>query len=391
MRLDRLLLIALHESEGIGWKTINRMISNGELHEGLLSYDAQDWRTCGLPVEKANKLAKEFPIAVERKRVELSNDEEVELRQEEDKVWNLTNRTKIRIITALDAVYPDMLKSSPQAPWVLYCIGDPHLLSTPGIAMVGTRMPTGYGRKVATMLSEALTRAGLTVVSGMARGIDSVVHETALRSGGPTVAVLGAGIDVIYPPENRSLYEEIAAKGLIISEYPPGTKALPGFFPQRNRIIAGLTLGTVVVEADARSGSLITADLALEAGRDVFSVPGPLTSPKSRGTLDLIKQGAKMVTEAGDIIEEYDSWLPKGVSDTYNKERRAPRQERPDELAGLTNDERQIYHMLEQGPGSLDEMIERTRWDFGHLHSVLLSLIIKKQITQLPGAIYKII
>jgi DNA processing protein len=252
-------------------------------------------------------------------------------------------------------------------------------------------MPTGYGRKVATMLSEALTRAGLMVVSGMARGIDSVVHETALRSGGPTVAVLGAGIDVIYPPENRSLYEEIAAKGLIISEYPPGTKALPGFFPQRNRIIAGLTLGTVVVEADARSGSLITADLALEAGRDVFSVPGPLTSPKSRGTLDLIKQGAKMVTEAGDIIEEYDSWLPKGVSDTYNKERRAPRQERPDELAGLTNDERQIYHMLEQGPGSLDEMIERTRWDFGHLHSVLLSLIIKKQITQLPGAIYKII
>ncbi|MGV2806775.1 DNA-protecting protein DprA, partial [Clostridium perfringens] len=129
------------------------------------------------------------------------------------------------------------------------CIGDPHLLSRPGIAMVGTRMPTAYGRKLATMLSEELAGAGFMVVSGMARGSDSVVHDTALRSGGPTVAVLGAGIDVIYPPENRSLYEEIAAKGLIISEYPPGTKALPGFFPQRNRIIAGLTLGTVVVEA----------------------------------------------------------------------------------------------------------------------------------------------
>ncbi|MBX4147510.1 MULTISPECIES: DNA-processing protein DprA [Paenibacillus] len=391
MKVDSLLLIALHESEGVGWKTINRIISNGELHEGLLSYDANDWRACGLSVEKANKLAKDFPSAVERKQIDLSNANDAGYRQHEAGVWNLTNRSKIRIITALDDIYPDRLRSSPQAPWVLYCIGDLHLLSRPGIAMVGTRMPTAYGRKIATMLSEELVRSGFMVVSGMARGIDSVVHDAALRSGGPTVAVLGAGVDVIYPPENRSLYEEIAAKGLIISEYPPGTKALPGFFPQRNRIIAGLTLGTVVVEADARSGSLITADLALEAGRDVFSVPGPVTSPKSRGTLDLIKQGAKMVTEARDIIEEYDSLLPKVASGTYNKERRAPRQEQPDELAGLTNDERQIYHMLEQGPGSLDEMIELTRWDFGHLHSVLLSLIIKKQITQLPGAIYKII
>ncbi|GAA0837599.1 DNA-processing protein DprA [Bifidobacterium pullorum subsp. gallinarum] len=391
MKLESVLLVALHESDGIGWKTINRIITRGELHEGMLSYDANDWRACGVSVERANKLTKEFPLTVERKRSDMSNVSDGEFRQNQAEVWNLTNRSKIRIITALDDFYPESLKSSPQAPWVLYCMGDYRLLSKPGIAMVGTRMPTAYGRKIASMLSEELTRAGLMVVSGMARGIDSVVHETALRSGGMTVAVLGAGIDVIYPPENRSLYEEIAAKGLVISEYPPGTKALPGFFPQRNRIIAGLTLGTVVVEADARSGSLITADYALEAGRDVFSVPGPLTSSKSRGTLDLIKQGAKMVTDARDIIEEYDSWLPKEASDTYNKERRAHRQEQPDLQAGLTNDERHIYHMLEQGPGSLDEMIERTQWDFGHLHSVLLSLIIKKQITQLPGAIYKII
>lgn len=391
MKLESILLVALHETEGIGWKTINRIMTGGELHEGMLSYDANDWRACGLSVEQANKLVKEFPLAVERKRAEMSNADDDGFRQDQTEVWKLTNRSKIRIITALDDFYPVSLKSSPQAPWVLYCMGDHHLLSKPGIAMVGTRMPTAYGRKIASMLSEELTRAGLVVVSGMARGIDSVVHETALSSGGTTVAVLGAGIDVIYPPENRSLYEEIAVKGLIISEYPPGTKALPGFFPQRNRIIAGITLGTVVVEADARSGSLITADLALEAGRDVFSVPGPLTSPKSKGTLDLIKQGAKMVTDARDIIEEYDSWLPKEASDTYNKERRAHRQEHTDFQSGLTNDERHIYHMLEQGPGSLDEMIERTQWDFGHLHSVLLSLIIKKQITQLPGAIYKII
>ncbi|KOR90020.1 DNA-processing protein DprA [Paenibacillus solani] len=391
MKIDNILLIALHESEGIGWKTINRIMMTGGLHEGLLLYDMNDWRALGLSVERANKLTRNFPLLVEKKSVELSNEKEYRHPAKSEGNWKLTNRAKVRIITALDKVYPDTLRSSPQAPWVLYCIGDLQLLELPGIAMVGTRVPTAYGRKIAAMLAEELAQSGLAVVSGMAKGIDSVVHETALRSGGKTLAVLGAGIDVIYPPENRSLYEEIAAKGLIISEYPPGTNALPGFFPQRNRIIAGLTLGTVVVEADARSGSLITTDLALEAGRDVFSVPGPITSPKSRGTLDLIKQGAKMVTEARDIIEEYDSWLPKRASDTYNKERRVPRQEHPDHIVGLTNDERQIYHMLEQGHGSLDEMIERTQWDFGHLHSVLLSLIIKKQITQLPGAIYKVI
>lgn len=391
MKLDSILLISLHESEGIGWKTINRIMMTGELHEGLLSYAMTDWRALGLSVEKANKLTRDFPRLVEKKSAAMSNGEGAVDLEIAGANWNLTNRAKIHIITTLDDMYPAALKSSPQAPWVLYCLGDPRLMNLPGIAMVGTRVPTAYGRKIAAMLSEELAQSGMTVVSGMAKGIDSVVHETALRSGGKTMAVLGAGIDVIYPPENRSLYEEIAARGLIISEYPPGTNALPGFFPQRNRIIAGLTLGTVVVEADARSGSLITADLALEAGRDVFSVPGPITSPKSRGTLALIKQGAKMVTEANDILEEYDSWLPKRASDTYNKERRALQQEHEDPIAGLTNDERQIYHMLEQGHGSLDEMIERTQWDFGHLHSVLLSLIIKKQITQLPGAIYKII
>lgn len=369
--IERALLIALHETEGVGWKTIQRFMLNGAFGKDMTEYGEKEWIACGVPVETARRLASQLNRTLD------------------EKCRNLSQKS-CRIITQLDEEYPDMLKSSPQAPWVLYLKGDVHLLKQPGIAMVGTRVPTAYGRKVGSMLTEELSHAGFTLVSGMARGIDSVVHETALKCGGNTIAVLGTGIDVIYPPENRSLYEEISQKGLVISEYPPGTKAHPGFFPQRNRIIAGITLGTLVVEADARSGSLITADAALEAGRDVFAVPGPITSPKSRGTLDLIKQGAKLVTSGQDVLEEYLSWLPRQVQSLSPEEKR-------DTLSmiygtdGLTNDETEIYHMLQQGPGTLDDLLERTRWDFGHLHSVLLSLIIKKQITQLPGAIYKMI
>lgn len=369
--IERALLITLHETEGVGWKTIQRFMVNGAFGMHMTDFNERDWLACGVPVETARRLSNNLEQSVE------------------DKCRKSTSNM-YQIITKLDEGYPDMLKSTPQAPWVLYLLGNAHLLTEPGIAMVGTRVPTAYGRKVGSILAEELTRSGFTVVSGMARGIDSVIHETALKCGGNTIAVLGAGIDVIYPPENRSLYEEISVKGLVLSEYPPGTKAHPGFFPQRNRIIAGITLGTLVVEADARSGSLITADAALEAGRDVFAVPGPVTSPKSRGTLDLIKQGAKLVTCAQDVLDEYGSWLTSAEINTFFKERRSL-SSTDYGTDGLTNDEIEIYHMLQQGPGSLDELLERSGWDFGHLHSVLLSLIIKKQITQLPGAIYKII
>ncbi|MNJ51373.1 hypothetical protein D3C77_466750 [compost metagenome] len=166
-----------------------------------------------------------------------------------------------------------------------------------------------------------------------------------------------------------------------MSEYPPGTPGHPGLFPQRNRIIAGLAHGTVVVEADARSGSLITADAALEAGRDVFAVPGPITSPKSRGTLNLIKQGAKLVTEPKDILEEYEHLLPA----------RPGMKEGNSSRIKLTDEEHRIYHMLEQDNCTLDELLNKTDWDFGHLHSVLLSLIMKKEAVQLPGSEYKVI
>ncbi|MDR0270093.1 DNA-processing protein DprA [Paenibacillus sp.] len=369
----RWLLIALHEIKGFGRKSIARLMRGGLLTEELLLFNSREWQNTGFSVEMSERLAKEI------------NEAHIRQKQEEKE-----RHPHIQLITILDSNYPILLKESPDPPPVLYARGKADLLHQPAVAMVGTRVPTAYGRKMGGELAQGLCAGGLTVVSGLARGIDSICHEAALSCGGGTIAVMATGMDVIYPAENKSLFARMAEVGLIVTEYPPATKPHPALFPQRNRIIAGLSLGTVVVEADERSGSLITADAALDAGRDVFAVPGPVTSPKSRGALNLIRQGAKMACSAGDILEEYDSWLPNGVHYTYNRERQVNETSASGE-GDLTTEELRLYHILEQGPFTLDELLERSQWDFGHLHSVLISLIIKKQITQLPGAIYKTI
>ncbi|MBY0010112.1 DNA-processing protein DprA [Paenibacillus typhae] len=367
------LLFGLNEVEGIGWKSIDKIRRAGLLSDQAFHCRAEDWQEVGLTAKMSQRLAGMFDARwVQKRRL-------------------LMEESGAAMITILDEEYPAMLKETAEPPWVLYYRGSLKLASQPAIAMVGTRVPTAYGRKVGEILAGQLSRSGLAVVSGLARGIDSVCHEAALACGGNTVAVVATGLDNVYPPENRELEREISRRGLVLSEYPLGTKSHPGLFPQRNRIIAGLTLGTVVVEADSRSGSLITADAALEAGRDVFAVPGPVTSPKSRGALELIKQGAKLVTGAGDILEEYISLLPVKEGETGENPLFDPG--RGDGLAEkkLTSEESHLYHILHQGPFTLDELLSRTSWDFGHLHSVLLSLIIKKAVTQLPGAIYKVI
>ncbi|MNM72331.1 hypothetical protein D3C81_840210 [compost metagenome] len=360
--MKRRVLIGLHESAGIGWKSIERILETGCL-ENATEFTSSDWVNCGLTETQSVKMATHF------------TDAWLEQREE------LIHRKGIEVMTWLDEDYPLLMKESVRPPWVMYLIGDRKLLTSFSIAMVGTRVPTAYGRKVAELLTTELCRHKVTIVSGMARGIDGVCHEAALRCGGATIAVLGTAIDTAYPSEHTALYRQIAANGLVVSEYPIGTPPHPGLFPQRNRIIAGLTRGTLVVEADVRSGSLITADSAMEANRDVFAVPGQITSPKSSGALGLIKQGAKLVTSAEDILEEYGIQNEPGSSE----------QEILSEGNKLTEQEQHIYHMLEQSTLSFDGLLSRTRWDFGLLHSVLLSLIIKKQVVQLPGSIYKII
>ncbi|WP_145412671.1 DNA-processing protein DprA [Paenibacillus xylanexedens] len=371
---ERWILLGLYEMEGIGKKSVAKLMTGQHSLQELLYYEEGDWIEAGLRKDQATRLAREF------------NAGWIESRREQ--VYNCG----IEVITYLDSNYPILMKETAQPPWVMYTRGDTRLLHQPSIAMVGTRMPTVYGRKVGEKLAEQLSLAGLTIVSGLARGIDRVCHEAVLRVEGKTIAVFGTGVDMVYPPENTSLAEQIAETGLLLSEYPLGTRARQGLFPERNRIIAGLTLGTLVVEADIRSGSLITADAALEAGRDVFAVPGPITSPKSRGAHNLIRQGAKLVTCAADLLEEYRLDLPNAEQLPYNRGRSAEMSGYAEQglfpKAELSTDERRIIILLEQEEQSLDQLIERLGWDFGHLHSVLLSLIIKKQISQLPGTKY---
>ncbi|MFB8373523.1 DNA-processing protein DprA [Paenibacillus taichungensis] len=371
---ERWILFGLHETDGIGKKTISKLLTGQHQLTDLLDYKEGDWIAAGLRRDQAARLTKQF------------NANWIEQRQES------VYKAGIEVVTYLDQDYPILMKETVQPPWVMYGRGDLNLLHTQSIAMVGTRMPTVYGRKIGEKLAEQLCKAGLTIVSGLARGIDSVCHDAALRANGKTIAVFGTGIDNIYPPENTGLAERIAETGLLLSEYPPGTRARQGLFPERNRIIAGLTLGTLVVEADVRSGSLITADAALEAGRDVFAVPGPITSPKSRGSHNLIRQGAKLVTSATDLLEEFRLDLPNAEQLPYNRGRSAESSETSNEgifpVVKLSSDEQRVIYLLEQEQQSLDQLVEQLNWDFGHLHSVLLSLIIKKQISQLPGTKY---
>lgn len=357
------VLAGLDACPGLGWKKIKQIISYDDKWEYAMGFCISDWQKRGISLKLANSIMK---VLNENWLTEYIH---------------VMQKKKIQIIPYFDEQYPPLLKEMDTPPWMLYAIGNVSLLSKMSISIVGTRNPTNYGRKVSEMLVKGLCEADVTVVSGLAKGIDGICHQSALNSGGGTIAVLGTAIDVVYPREHARLYEQISKSGLIVSQYPIGTSSHPGLFPQRNKIIAGLARGTVVVEADVKSGSLITADRALEYNRDVFAVPGPITSPKSRGCLDLLKQGAKIVTCASDILEEYNI----NIGTILCKEICGSEQNK------LTDDEWRIYHMLEQGELSFDELLILTTWDFGHLHSVLLSLIMKKVAAQLPGSVYSLI
>ncbi|MEJ8302528.1 DNA-processing protein DprA [Saccharibacillus sacchari] len=360
---EELWVMALHETAGIGWQSIYALMRivwhKGIPFDELFRIPEQTWLALGAQAKQA-KVAGNIRIEEARERLG-------RLRQR-----------GIEPISYFDEEYPTLMKESAKPPWMLYTIGRRELLHDFSIAIVGTRAPTAYGRVICERVAGTLAENGVCLVSGMARGIDGYTHREALRRGGATIAVLGAGVDVAYPPEHNHLHREIAEQGLIVSEFPPGTRPSPGLFPLRNRIIAGLSRGVLIVEAAEKSGSLITADYALDCGRDVFAVPGPVTSPKSLGTLQLIKNGAKPCADANDILEEYTHlFVPS-----------APSAEKKENHEKLTKEERKIYVILEQGDASIDELQRKTSWDFGLLHSVLLSLVIKSQVKSLSGAVY---
>jgi len=288
----------------------------------------------------------------------------------------------IKIITMADASYPPLLHHIPDPPPVLYISGtlEP---ATDNIAVVGSRNATRYGITMAKQLCSDLAHRDLNVVSGMAKGIDTAAHLGALAGDGKTFAILGTGIDVIYPSENKKLFHEISEKGAVISEFPFGTGPEPYNFPLRNRIISGMSLGTVIVEAGMKSGSLITARLAAEQGREVFAVPGSVRSFKSTGTHSLLKQGAKLVEHANDIIEEILPLLRSRLSE--KTENQAPQKKNN---PALDSDETIVFKALEPYPVHIDDIIRSTGFNPGRLAGILLKLELEGVVNQSPGKFF---
>ena len=289
----------------------------------------------------------------------------------------LLERQGVRALTLDDPDYPARLRQIYAPPAVLYVKGTITLADDLAVAVVGTRRATMYGREAAETLVAGLVAGCVTIVSGLARGVDTVAHRAALTAGGRTIAVLGSGVDVIYPAENKRLAEAICEHGAVVSEYPLGTKPDAANFPPRNRIISGLSLGTLVVEASEDSGALITADFALEQGREVMAVPGPIFARSSQGTNKLIQQGAKLVLNAQDILEELNLTS-------------APQQlEMRELLAGGDNAaEAAVLGVLSHEPLHIDEVCRRAAIPVAEVSSTLAMLELKGMVRQLGGMHY---
>jgi len=285
------------------------------------------------------------------------------------------------LLTLEDVEYPAYLREIFDPPGVLYCAGDLEALQGPAVAIVGTRTPSPYGRAVAEKLAEDLASRGVVIVSGLALGIDSIAHWGALK-GGRTVAVLGSGLDNIYPRQNRKLFQKIAENGAVVSEFPLDAPPFAAHFPRRNRIISGLVQAVIVVEAAAKSGSLITARMALEQNREVMAVPGNVTSDMSKGTNGLIKTGAKLVEGWEDVAEE----LPSPLREKLLGQRTGETQPLP----LMTEQEAEIYRLLKTDELThIDELLDTITCSVSELLALLLNLEIKGLILQSPGKYFQ--
>lgn len=282
------------------------------------------------------------------------------------------------IITFEHPLYPPLLKESRYSPVALFVKGDPALLRLPQIAMVGSRNPTPTGRQVARQLAGELTQQGMLVTSGMAQGIDSESHVGALQAGGKTLAVLGHGLNFIYPSRNRALANDIVANGALISEYFPQVQARAEYFPQRNRIVVGLSTGTVVVEAAVKSGSLISAQLAVDYNREVFAVPGAFYNSQAAGCHYLIQQGAKLVTSVADILEERALFVDNGLAQTAEKNT-------PLDLCS-----QQLLDNVADDPISVDTLAERAGMTVTDVSIALLELELAGEVIAVPGGYIRV-
>jgi DNA processing protein len=278
------------------------------------------------------------------------------------------------IVTLADETYPRALLETVDPPAVMYAHGRAQLLQHPAIAVVGSRNATAQGVSNAEQFARTLSDAGLTIVSGLALGIDAAAHRGGLAGPSATIAVLGTGIDVVYPQRNAGLAAEIARRGLLLSEFPLGTAAVAHNFPRRNRLISGLSRGCLVVEAALPSGSLITARLAADQGRDVFAIPGSIHSPLSKGCHELIKTGAKLVESANDVLAELSGYRPSGYAST---------------VQAAAKPEAGLLALMGHDPVDLDSLCERAGLSVEHVAAELLRLELDGRVTVLPGGLYQ--
>ncbi|OGP55284.1 MAG: DNA protecting protein DprA [Deltaproteobacteria bacterium RBG_13_52_11] len=355
--VDKLYWLALNMVPGVGPITYRNLVARFHAPERVFAASIQELAAVGGIGEKTICAIKEFPA--EKMAAE-------ELKKAEDLGGS--------ILTFRDQGYPKNLLEIYDPPPLLYVRGELGDVDPLMVAIVGSRRGSSYGRAMTRRISKELASAGVTVVSGMARGIDTFAHLGALEAGGKTIAVFGCGIDVIYPPENKKLFFDIIGHGAVISEFPLSTPPEGKNFPKRNRIISGVSLGVVIVEATADSGSLITASHALEQGREVFAVPGNVGMATSKGTNRLIKQGAKLVEEAQDILTEI---IPQygGVV-------------KKDDLPALSDAEGGILQLLSHTPLHIDEISRMSQMEIQRVSTILLSLELKGVISQLGGKMF---
>jgi DNA processing protein len=314
--------------------------------------------------EKAYNITTEDLQKFNLKRNTISNFIDNRAKINVEKEWQKLINGNVAMITPDEDEYPHLLKEIHKPPQILYVKGSiPQ--NVPCVSCIGTRWPSDYGKMITPDIVTDLSLEGIVIVSGMARGIDSISHKTAIERGQNTIAILGTGIDIVFPPENAKLAKEIQNNGAIMSEFPLGTPPLQYHFPLRNRIIAGMSDATLVLEAKQKSGALITANLALEEGREVFAVPGPIYSKTSEGCNNLIKQGAHPVTSAQDIFCVFGI---KGLI-KHNKE-----------IKGNNKEENSILNILKSESATTDEIIKKTKLDTGTVNSAIILLEIEKKI-----------
>jgi len=355
--------LSLAFTPGLGPATLKKLVERFGSARQILAASRKDFEKC--PFLRKDSLAS---LCDQKTIAEAAAEREL----------RLAEKAGITLLCWDDPLFPPLLKEISDPPVILYVLGSPEILSASGIAMVGARAASSYGLQVAARLATDLAQHNLVITSGLALGIDTAAHRGALAGGGNTIAVMGCGLDIIYPAQNQKLHAQIADHGAIVSENPIGTQPDGFRFPARNRIISGLSLGVVVVEAAHRSGTLITAHQALEQGRDVFAIPGRIDSPKSEGCHRLIQEGAKLVHSGADILEELAlSTIPA-----------SPGAAKP-QAPPLPPEEGKVFALLETYPRNIEEIIQAAQLPPHRISEILLHLELQGLVASLPGKQYQ--